>query len=63
MDREKAIEKFIEHVRDAEEYLEKIQDYLGEHMERDPESLTWGDTGDAARLKNMLEEICETFNL
>ena len=59
----KAISKFLEHTRKAEEYSAKIQDYLGEHMERDPESLTWGDTGDAARLKNMLEEICETFNL
>ena len=32
-------------------------------MHKDPESLTWADTGDAARLRDMLQDIVTAFNL
>ena len=58
-----AVSRFIDHIRGAQDDLELIEDFLDNHMEKDPEALTWADTGDAERLREMLAEIVETFKL
>jgi len=60
---EQALNAFIRNISEAKEELEKVKDFLGEHMERDPEYITWASAGDAARIRDMLKEITETFNL
>ena len=58
-----AINTFIDHIRESEDMLGIIEDFLGDHMGKDPEALTWADTGDADRLREMLQDIVTAFNL
>ena len=58
-----AIDAFISHVRESEELLSLIEQHLDDHMEKNPDTLTWAGAGDAARMREMLAEIVETFNL
>ena len=58
-----AISSFIDHIRESQDLLDLIEDFLDDHMHKDPEALTWADTGDAERMKEMLSEIVTTFNL
>ena len=58
-----AINTFIDHIRESQDLLETIEDFLDDHMHKDPEALTWADTGDAARLREMLQDIVTAFNI
>jgi hypothetical protein len=60
---ESAMDNFIGHIRQAEDLLDLVADHLGNHMEKDPESITWADAGDAARIREMVQDIVSAFGL
>ena len=53
------IDKFMPLVSEAEELSEKIREYIGAHMNADPENVSWGNVADAKRLIEDLKNIVE----
>ena len=58
-----SIQAFVIKVQDARVMVERLDQYLADHMEKGPDEITWANVGDAARLANALDEICQTFGL
>lgn len=54
---------FISLIDKCSTLADRIAEFAGDHMEKDPTSISWQDVGDANRLLEMLTEIASTFNL
>lgn len=54
---------FLSRLDEARDLIARIDHYVENHMERDPETISWGAAGDAGRLVSMLQEITTTFGL
>ena len=60
---EQALNAFIRNISEARREVAKINSFLDDHMNKGAENITWASAGDAARIRDMLKEITETFNL
>ncbi len=58
-----AMSLFLARLEEAQSLVAKIDQYVENHMERDPENISWGAAGDAGRLVAALKEIADTFEL
>lgn len=57
-------ETFVTNIRDCQGMLEVINEFVtDDHMGKSPDNIDWMDVGDSGRMKEMLAEICEAFNL
>ncbi len=54
---------FLSYLHQAHDNLEVIQDFLEDHMEKDPERMDWTHVGDAQHIAHMLQQIVAAFNL
>ena len=53
------LERYMAWMMEAQEAAEVINEWLAGHGDVDPESVTWADVGDAARIAEQLAEIAE----
>ena len=58
-----AMDTFLARLADANDNLQAIQDFIDDHMEKDPEKIGYMHAGDAGHLADMLKQVCEAFNL
>lgn len=57
-----ALDEFINRVGVIRVLLEEFSDLLDGHLGRDPESVNWGDVGDAGYCIDKLTEILDRVN-
>lgn len=61
--REQALDAFCHHLGSASELLTLIRRHMDDHMEVDPEEVTWADAGSAAHVVEELKDIARFLNL
>lgn len=59
----KALESFVTILSNISRNLEILNEYVGSHMNTDPDEVNWGHVGSATYLNSMLEQITESFGL
>ena len=53
--------EFLAHMEEAQRLAAFIRDHVANHMDIDPETVSWANAGGAARLAASLKEIADTF--
>jgi len=56
-----ATESFCAELHRARDLCAKLSEYLDDHMGAEPDSINWGNLGDAARITKLLAEIVDDF--
>jgi hypothetical protein len=57
--KEAALEKFLSAIIEAEELSREITEAVENHLDADPENVTWGDVANANRVLEDLRNIAE----
>ena len=54
---------FIARIYACKKLLKRIEEFIGDHLEVDPEKVDWGNVGDANSLRAKLEDIIDSFGI
>ena len=54
---------FLARLEEADRLLVTLQGAVTEHLNADPDAVTWADAGDAGRLVDLLRQACEGLEL
>jgi hypothetical protein len=58
-----AIGTFLDRIAEADRLLVTLQAAVTDHLNADPEDVTWANVGDASRLVDLLRQACEGLEL
>ena len=59
MRKEEALHAFMDKIAEARTALDELSTFVDNHMEKDPDSITWGAVGDAGYLVARLTEVTD----
>ena len=57
MQNEKALAAFVGNIAQIRSQLDELQEYIGNHMDTNPDEINWGDAGTAEKVSADLNNI------